>query len=219
VNVNLRPYYAEGSKTFGYEIAEQLGWRVPQHVVCPMAAAADRQIHKAFGELEKIGLVASGTCGCTRSGGRLQPIADMVKNNRDAHRPVRRPNTIAKSLASATRPTATSRPADPLVGRWCEDATDDEIREAMVLLAKTEGIFAETAGGVTVAVAKKLIEQGRIPRDEEIVICVTGNGLKTQDAVAGVVEEPAVIRPSLEAFSRRWPGGRAGVGLKGSSHR
>jgi threonine synthase len=203
VNVNLRPFYAEGSKTFGYEIAEQLGWRVPQHVVCPMAGGAlIGKIHKAFGEFEKIGLVKSGKCsmyGAQAAG--CNPIADMVKNNRDTHRPVRKPNTIAKSLAIGD-------PADGYfaaklirsTGGWAEDVTDDEIREAMCLLATTEGIFAETAGGVTVAVAKKLIEQGRVPRDEEIVICVTGNGLKTQDAIADVVEQPAVIKPSLEAF-------------------
>jgi threonine synthase len=203
VNVNLRPYYAEGSKTFGYEVAEQLGWRVPQHVVCPMAGGSlIGKIHKAFGELEKIGLVESSKCamhGAQAAG--CNPIADMVKNNRDTHRPVRKPNTIAKSLSIGD--PADGYFAAQLIrgsGGWCEDATDDEIREAMVLLAKTEGIFAETAGGVTLAVAKKLIEQGRIPRDEEIVLCVTGNGLKTQDAVAGVVEEPAAIRPSLEAF-------------------
>ena len=125
----------------------------------------------------------------------------MVKNGREQHRPVRKPNTIAKSLAIGD-------PADGYfaakvireTGGWAEDVTDDEIAEAMVLLARTEGIFAETAGGVTVAVARKLIEQGRIPRDEEIVLCITGNGLKTQDAVADVLEQPAVIKPSLEEF-------------------
>ena len=114
---------------------------------------------------------------------------------------MRRPSTIAKSLAIGD-------PADGYFavkmirdsGGWAEDASDEEIREGMLLLARTEGIFAETAGGVTVAVARKLIEQGRIPRDEEVVLCVTGNGLKTQDAVAGRLEEPAVIGPSLDEF-------------------
>jgi threonine synthase len=203
VNINLRPYYAEGSKTVGYEIAEQLGWRIPRHVVAPMAGGSlIGKIHKAFGELKKIGLVAGGEWsmyGAQAAG--CNPIADAVKTGKEQHRPVRKPNTIAKSLAIGD-------PADGYfaaklireTGGWAEDVTDDEIREGMALLAKTEGIFAETAGGVTVAVAKKLIEQGRIPRDEEIVVCVTGNGLKTQDAVADVLEEPAVIRPSLDAF-------------------
>jgi threonine synthase len=203
VNINLRPYYAEGSKTFGYEIAEQLGWRIPKHVISPMAGGSlIGKIHKAFGELAQIGLVADGSCtmhGAQAAG--CNPISDAVKTGKENHRPVRRPNTIAKSLAIGD-------PADGYfaaklireTGGWAEDATDDEIREGMSLLAKTEGIFAETAGGVTLAVARKLIEQGRIPRDEEIVLCVTGNGLKTQDAVADLAEEPAVIRPSLEAF-------------------
>ncbi len=203
VNINLRPYYAEGSKTVGYEIAEQLGWRIPRHVVAPMAGGAlIGKIHKAFGELKKVGLVAGGEWsmyGAQAAG--CNPIADAVKTGKEQHRPVRKPNTIAKSLAIGD-------PADGYfaarlireTGGWAEDVTDDEIREGMALLAKTEGIFAETAGGVTVAVTKKLIEQGRIPRDEEIVVCVTGNGLKTQDAVASVLEEPAVIRPSLDAF-------------------
>ena len=122
------------------------------------------------------------------------PITDAVKNNREAHRPVRKPNTIAKSLAIGD-------PADGYFaakimresGGWGEDVSDPEIAEAMALLGRTEGIFAETAGGVTLAVTRKLIESGRIPRDEEIVICITGNGLKTQDAVAGQLEKHAVI--------------------------
>jgi threonine synthase len=129
------------------------------------------------------------------------PISDAVKTGRESHRPVRKPNTIAKSLAIGD-------PGDGYfaanlirdTGGWAEDATDDEIRDAMLLLAQTEGIFAETAGGVTVAVARKLIEQGRIPRNEEIVLCITGNGLKTQGAVADVIESPVVIEPSLESF-------------------
>jgi threonine synthase len=203
VNINLRPYYAEGSKTFGFEIAEQLGWRIPRHVVAPMAGGSlIGKIRKAFDELAKLGFVAEAPCafhGAQASG--CNPISDMVKNNRETHRPVRKPNTIAKSLAIGD-------PADGFfaarlireTGGWAEDVTDDEIREAMQLLARTEGVFAETAGGVTVAVTRKLIEQGRIPRDEEVVICVTGNGLKTQDAVAEHVRKPAHIRPSLAEF-------------------
>ncbi len=204
VNINLRPFYAEGSKSFGFEIAEQLGWRVPQHVVCPMAGGSlIGKIHKAFGELKKVGLVQSAECkmyGAQPAG--CSPISTAVKNNWEQHRPVKKPNTIAKSQAIGD-------PADGYfaaklireTGGWAEDVSDPEIREAMALLAKTEGVFAETAGGVTLAVARKLIEQGRIPRDEEIVLCITGNGLKTQDAVAEVLEQPVLINPSLDEFS------------------
>jgi threonine synthase len=203
VNINLRAYYAEGSKSMGFEIAEQLGWRTPQHVVVPMAGGSlIGKIHKAFAELATVGLIDDPSCriyGAQATG--CNPISDAVKNNREQHRPVRKPNTIAKSLAIGD-------PADGYFaarviresGGWAEDVSDREISEAMALLARTEGIFAETAGGVTVAVARKLIEQGRIPRDEEVVLCVTGNGLKTQDAIADVVEQPAVIGPSLEEF-------------------
>jgi threonine synthase len=203
VNINLRPYYAEGSKTMGYEIAEQLGWRVPQHVVVPMAGGSlIGKIHKAFQELSHIGLIDDPECkvyGAQATG--CNPITDMVKNGRDAHKPIRKPNTIAKSLAIGD-------PADGFFaskimresGGWGEDVIDADIVEAMMLLGRTEGIFAETAGGVTLAVARKLIEQGRIPRDEEIVLCITGNGLKTQDAIADAVDQLAIIDPSLAAF-------------------
>jgi threonine synthase len=204
VNINLRPFYAEGSKTMGYEIAEQLGWRVPQHVIAPMAGGSlIGKIHKAFAELYKTGLLTvEPKCkiyGAQATG--CNPITDAVKNNREQHKPVRKPNTIAKSLAIGD-------PADGFfaakvmreTGGWGEDASDVEIAEAMTLLARTEGIWAETAGGVTVAVARKLIEQGRINRDEDIVLCITGNGLKTQEAVRDLVEAPSVIRPVLEEF-------------------
>jgi threonine synthase len=203
VNINLRPFYAEGSKTVGFEIAEQLGWRTPQHVVVPMAGGSlIGKVQKAFQELAKVGLIADPTCkihGAQPTG--CSPISTAVKNGWETHRPVRKPNTIAKSLAIGD-------PADGYFaakvirgsGGWAEDVSDAEIAEAMALLGRTEGIFAETAGGVTVAVTRKLIEQGRIPRDEEIVICITGNGLKTQDAVAECLERPTVINPSLEEF-------------------
>ena len=203
VNINLRPFYAEGSKTMGFEIAEQLGWRVPQHVVVPMAGGSlIGKIYKAFHEMHQVGLIGDPQCkfyGAQATG--CNPISHMVKNNLEAHRPIRKPNTIAKSLAIGD-------PADSFFaakvmrdsGGWGEDVNDGEIAEAMALLARTEGIWAETAGGVTLAVTKKLIEQGRIPRDEEIVVCITGNGLKTQDAVADILEKPAVIAPVLEEF-------------------
>jgi threonine synthase len=205
VNVNLRPFYAEGSKTFGFEVAEQLGWRAPQHVVCPMAGGSlIGKIHKAFGELAQVGLIATPQCkfhGAQPEG--CSPISTAVKNGWERHKPVQKPNTIAKSLAIGD-------PADGYFaakviresGGWAEEVSDAEIAEAMVLLAQTEGIFAETAGGVTVAVARKLIHQGHIGRDEEIVLCITGNGLKTQEAIAELVERPALIAPTLKEFTR-----------------
>jgi threonine synthase len=203
VNINLRPFYAEGSKSVGFEIAEQLGWRTPQHVVVPMAGGSlIGKVQKAFQELAKIGLIGKPSCkfhGAQPAG--CSPISTAVKNGWENHKPVRKPNTIAKSLAIGD-------PADGYFaaqviresGGWAEDVTDDEIVDAMLLLGRTEGIFAETAGGVTVAVARKLIEQGRIPRDDEIVLCITGNGLKTQEAISGAVEKLVIIKPSLEDF-------------------
>jgi threonine synthase len=205
VNINLRPFYAEGSKTFGFEVAEQLGWRTPQHVVCPMAGGSlIGKIHKAFNELYHTGIIADKP-ECKFYGAQAtgcNPISAAVKNGWEVHRPVRKPNTIAKSLAIGD--PADGYFAAKLIrdsGGWAEDVSDGEIAEAMALLGRTEGIFAETAGGVTLAVARKLLEQGRIPRDEGIVLCITGNGLKTQDAVVDCLEEPAVIAPSLDAFS------------------
>jgi len=204
VNVNLRPFYAEGSKTMGYEIAEELGWRFPQHVIAPMAGGAlIGKIHKAFTELHNVGLVDTPVTtkmyGAQATG--CNPISDSVKSGRERHKPVRKPNTICKSLAIGD-------PADGYfaaklireTGGWAEDVSDAEIVENMILLAKTEGIFAETAGGATLAVARKLIESGRIPRDEEIVLCITGNGLKTQDAVFDALDQPPVIAANLAAF-------------------
>ena len=204
VNVNLRPFYAEGSKTVGFEIAEDLGWRFPQHVVSPMAGGAlIGKIYKAFTELSRLGLVdqpvTTKMYGAQATG--CNPISDCVKSNRERHKPIRTPNTICKSLAIGD--PADGYFAAQLVkstGGWAEDVTDNEIVDAMQLLARTEGIFAETAGGTTLAVAKKLIEQGRIPRNEEIVICVTGNGLKTQDCVFDALDEPSTIKPALAEF-------------------
>jgi threonine synthase len=204
VNVNLRPFYAEGSKTFGFEIAEDLGWRFPQHIVAPMAGGAlIGKIHKAFTELSTLGLVNEKVTtkmhGAQATG--CNPISDCVKSNRERPKPIRKPNTVCKSLAIGD-------PADGFFaaklirdsGGFADDVSDDDLIEGMLLLARTEGIFAETAGGVTVAVAKRMIEDGRIPRDEEIVLCITGNGLKTQDAVFDVIEEPATIKPTLAEF-------------------
>jgi len=204
VNINLRPYYAEGSKTMGYEIAEQLGWRAPAHVVVPCAGGSLlTKIARAFQELVRLGLIpeaptrmyAAQAAGCG-------PIVTMIKQDTDVLEPVR-PQTIAKSLAIGN-------PADGYYayravkdsGGYGEHATDEEIIDGMRLLARTEGIFAETAGGVTVTATRKLIEAGRIPRDQPIVMCVTGNGLKTPDVLHDRLGSDVTIRPSLQAFDR-----------------
>ena len=204
VNINLRPYYAEGSKTFGYEIAEQLGWRAPAHVVVPCAGGSLlTKIAKAMQELQDLGLIpGSRTRMYAAQAAGCGPIVTMIKKDTDVLVPVR-PQTIAKSLAIGN-------PADGYYayravkdsGGYGEHATDEEIIEGMRLLARTEGIFAETAGGVTVAATRKLIEAGRIPRDEPIVMCVTGNGLKTPDVLHDRLHSDVTIQPSLSAFDR-----------------
>jgi threonine synthase len=204
VNINIRPYYAEGSKSYGFEIAEQLGWRAPAHVVAPCAGGSlITKIWKAFKELRLLGLISEGkTAMYAAQALGCGPIVTMIKKDTDLLEPVR-PNTIAKSLAIGN-------PADGYYayrttkdsGGYGEHATDEEIIEGMRLLARTEGIFTETAGGVTVAAARKLIESGRIPRDESIVICITGNGLKTPDVLHGILSSDVTIRPSLSAFDR-----------------
>jgi threonine synthase len=201
VNVNLRPFYAEGSKTIGYEVAEQLGWRAPDAIVVPMAGGAMiSKIHKGFKELQRIGLI--GETNRTRLYGAqaagCNPIIDAVKRKSREIVPVK-PNTIAKSLAIGN-------PADgyfaagliPESGGWAEDCTDAEIVGGIRLLAETEGVFTETAGGVTVAVAQKLVAQGRIRRTDVTVLAITGNGLKTLDALD--LAPPQVIEPKLAAF-------------------
>jgi threonine synthase len=204
VNINIRPFYAEGSKTFGFEIAEQLGWKVPKHVIVPMAGGSlITKIWKGFKELEAIGLldgVHAKIYGAQASGSN--PIVAAFKAGMDWIKP-QRPQTIAKSLAIGN-------PADGYYaletiresGGWAEDVTDEEIVEGMKLLAQTEGIFTETAGGVTVGVTKKLIEQGIIPRDESILISITGNGLKTQEAIQDRVGRALVIDAKLSDFEK-----------------
>jgi threonine synthase len=202
VNVNVRPYYAEGSKTLGYEVAEQLGWRLPQQVVIPVASGSQlTKVDKGFTELGRLGLVEPTPYkifGAQANG--CSPVSSAYKQGHDVVRPVR-PDTIAKSLAIGN-------PADgPYVldvarrtGGAVEDVTDEEVREGIQLLARTEGIFAETAGGVTVATLRKLVETGQLDPDQETVVFNTGDGLKTLDAVADRVGPAATIEPRYSAF-------------------
>ncbi|MGA2749054.1 MAG: threonine synthase [Verrucomicrobiota bacterium] len=202
VNVNMRPYYAEGSKSMGLEIVEQLGWRVPRNtVVCMASGSLLTKIHKSFQEAMKLGLApetkhrihGAQATGCS-------PISTAQKAGLEFFKPVK-PNTIAKSLAIGT-------PADGFyalkvmkeTGGVAEDVSDEQIREGIKLLAECEGIFAETAGGVTVGVARKLIASGAISSDDSAVLCITGNGLKTLDAVIGHSGRAREIKPSLREF-------------------
>ena len=203
VNVNMRPFYAEGSKTLAFETAEQLGWQTPDHVVVPIASGSLlTKIDKGFRELHKVGLLddepqvrVSGAqaLGCS-------PVAEAFLTESDTIKPVK-PSTIAKSLAIGN-------PADGYfaldvvrsTGGGMSAVTDDEIVDGIRLLARTEGIFAETAGGVTIATLTKLAQQGVVRPDERVVAYITGHGLKTLDAVADVVGPTATISPTLDAF-------------------
>lgn len=203
VNVNLRPYYAEGSKSMGFEIAEQLGWKLPRHTVIPMASGSLlTKIHKAYKEFIKVGILPEqkfSVHGAQATG--CSPISEAHKKRTDIVKPVPNPDTIVKSLAIGT-------PADGYyalrsmdqTGGCAEDCTDEEVIRGIRDLAEYAGIFAETAGGVTVACARKLIDSGKIPRHESIVLCITGHGLKTQEAIHGQCGEPRVIKPSLREF-------------------
>jgi len=202
VNVNLRPYYAEGSKTVGFEIAEQLGWRLPDNVVVPMAGGSlITKIKKAFDELVELGLAEAKPVrifGAQATG--CSPISTAVKAGHADIEP-QRPSTLARSLAIGN-------PADGhyaiktirTSGGWAEDVSDREIVQAIQVLAETEGVFTETAGGVTVGCARKLYQQGRIHPEETTVLCVTGNGLKTTDVLAGQYEAEQTIRPRFAEF-------------------
>jgi threonine synthase len=203
VNVNVRPFYGEGSKTLAFEVAEQLGWRLPGQVVIPVASGSQlTKVDRGFGELVKLGLVnetpyrifGAQATGCS-------PVATAFRAGLDVVHPVR-PDTIVKSLAIGN-------PADgPYVldvarrtGGSVESVTDDEVRDGIALLARTEGIFAETAGGVTVATLKKLVETGQLDPDVETVVFNTGDGLKTLDAIADRVGPAATIPPTYQAFT------------------
>ena len=202
VNVNLRPYYAEGSKTVGFEIAEQLGWRLPDNLVCPMAGGSlITKIRKAFNELIALGLVEDRPVrffGAQATG--CSPIARAVKNGTDVIEP-QRPHTIARSLAIGNPADgANAARAIRASGGWAEDVSDVEVVSAIQELAETEGIFAETAGGVTTAVTARLYAHGRIQPDELTVACITGNGLKTTDVLNGAYDQSETIRANLSDF-------------------
>ncbi len=207
VNINLRPFYGDGSKTFGYEIAEQLGWNAPDHVVSPCAGGSlISKIYKGLNELNRLGFLEnSGKEGISTKMYAAQakgcsPITTAIKNDYEIFRP-QKPNTIAKSIAIGN-------PADGHVaietvrksGGWAEDVTDEEVLEGMKLLARTEGIFTETAGGVTIAATKKLVEQGRFGENDTVVLAITGNGLKTQEAVIGKLGSTVAIQPNLKSL-------------------
>jgi threonine synthase len=204
VNVNVRPYYAEGSKTLGFEVAEQLGWRLPEQIVIPVASGSQlTKVDKSFRELGSLGLVeptpyrvfGAQATGCS-------PVATAFHEGNDVVRPVR-PDTIARSLAIGN-------PADgPYVldtvrrtGGALADVSDEEVVDAIQLLARTEGIFAETAGGVTLACTKKLVESGQLDPDGDTVLLITGDGLKTLDAVAGRVGPTATVSASTAEVRR-----------------
>jgi threonine synthase len=204
VNVNLRPYYSEGAKTHAYEVVEQLGWKVPKHIVVASAGGTILpKLAKAFKELVKVGLVQDSGCKIySAQAAGCAPIINALHKGTDLISPVK-PNTIASSIAIGN-------PADGYYvvqavkdsGGWGESVTDEEILEGIKLLARTEGIFTEPAGGTEVAVTRKLIQKGRIPRDESIVISITGNGYKTLEAVASSIDQPYTIKATLENFDQ-----------------
>ena len=212
VNINIRPYYAEGSKTLAYETVEQLGWRAPDQVVIPMASGSLlTKIWKGLNEMKSVGLidsVATKVNGAQAEG--CSPISTAFKAGRDFFKPVK-PKTIAKSLAIgnpadgyyALKTTAESGGAMDMV-------SDEEIVEGIKLLAQTEGIFAETAGGVTIGVLRKLVKQGVIKKHAVTVAYITGNGLKTQEAVLEAVGRPTRIHPSLVSFEKTFKVGKHG---------
>ena len=217
VNVNVRTYYAEGSKTLAFEVAEQLGWKAPDHVIVPVASGSQlTKVAKGFAELYEVGLLDEEphvrVSGAQAEG--CSPVAQAFASGADAIRPVR-PSTIAKSLAIGNPADGwyaleTVRKSGGAFGA----VTDDEIIDGIRLLARTEGIFAETAGGVTIATLAKLAASGVVRRDEKVVAFVTGHGLKTVEPLTGVVGPTATIAPTLEAFEAALDVNELGGGAK-----
>jgi threonine synthase len=204
VNINLRPYYAEGSKSIAFEMAEDLGWKMPDHVVAPMASGSLlTKLHKAWREMVAVGLLDDGPAphlhGAQAEG--CAPIVEAALAGRELIRPVKQPRTIARSLAIGN-------PADGFyavrsmreTGGSATAVSDDEIVSAMRLLAESEGIFTETAGGVTVAALLRLVERGTIPKGSTAAVCITGQGLKTTDPLVPVLPRPVTIGASLSEF-------------------
>jgi threonine synthase len=199
----MRPYYSEGSKTLAFEVAEQLGWRAPDHVIVPIASGSlFTKVWKGFGELARVGLIDAPAAPTRMTGAQAlgcSPVVTAYEGETLNVEPVK-PKTIAKSLAIGN-------PADGYYslkiiqesGGVACSVDDAEIVEGIKLLARTEGIFAETAGGVTIGVLKKLAERGEIDPDELVVAYVTGNGLKTQEALAGALAEPTYVPPKIRA--------------------
>jgi threonine synthase len=203
-NINLRPYYVEGSKTLAFEVCEQLGWRTPDTIVVPLGSGALLlAIKRGFEQFKELGLIEDNPTkfiGAQATG--CAPIVEAFKAGDEDITPIEHPDTIAKSLAIGD-------PGDGYYvlkairesGGLAESATDQEILDAIKLLASTEGIFAEPAGGVTIAVLKKLAEEGKVQPDETVVCCVTGSGFKAAETIQGVIPVPKLIKPSLEAFA------------------
>ena len=205
VNINMRSYYVEGSKTLAYEVAEQLGWKVPDQLVVPTGSGAMlNAMCKGFEELESVSLidkVSAMHMNCAQPRG-CAPIVNAFKNNTADVIPVENPDTVAKSLAIG----------DPGDGRYvlkrlkqyngiAEETNNKEILDAILLLAKTEGIFTEPAGGVSVSVVKKMVEDGKIDKDETVVCYVTGNGLKATESIMQVLSKPEVMQPDVAKIS------------------
>jgi threonine synthase len=207
LNVNLRPFYVEGSKTLAYEIAQQLGWRTPDVVVAPLASGSlYTKIAKGFRELAALGLVESRGRGPRYIGGQAAgcgPIAAAFRAGSDEVRPVQRPETIVRSLAIGS-PADGAQAIDTTrsSGGHLAGVEDHETLDSIRLLAETEGIFTETAGGVTVGALRRAIGAGAVRRDDEVVLVITGNGLKTLDVLDARLADP--IEPSFDAFERWW---------------
>ncbi|MGM0568450.1 MAG: threonine synthase, partial [Elusimicrobiota bacterium] len=210
VNINLRPYYAEGSKTLAFEVSEQLGFRAPEQVVVPMASGSLlTKIYKGLKEFERFGIIEKSQTkffGAQAIG--ADPIATAVRRDEDIIKPMK-VKTIAKSLAIGNPADGYyARDVIKKTGGYADSVSDEEVVEGIKLLASTEGVFTETAGGVTVAVLKKLVENKKLSRDKATVAYITGNGLKTQEAVEGKVSKIEEIGPTLKSFRQSCPWAR-----------